>query len=246
MWLLLLLIPASLTTYLDDQAVTVYSISSNASVLELDMQPGQVVYAVTNNGEIQYEWKDGRLILYGGDNVTNYVVKISRPITNSMFTLYNNDLNVREHVLYIPENASIIHAYPEPTTQGNPLYWFDNSKIYSIEYIKSEDENNTYFLLAVIILIGVLVLYYWFFIRKLKTKVEDFEKKISGFPHYEREILRLVHANEGIRQAEIQAKLNLRKAHVSKLLAKMEARFLVKRERIGRVVKVYLGEFFCK
>ena len=58
----------------------------------------------------------------------------------------------------------------------------------------------------------------------------------------ERQVLEEIVRNEGIKQYELLDKLGYTKASLSKILAKLEARGLVKKKKVGKVNKLYPGE----
>ncbi len=58
----------------------------------------------------------------------------------------------------------------------------------------------------------------------------------------ERQVLEEIVRNEGIKQYELLDKLGYTKASLSKILAKLEARGLVKKKRFGKVNRLYPGE----
>lgn len=245
----LLLIIASLTTYLDGDVSTVYVLKTNQSVFKMPVQ-GEVVYALSDKGDVEYELHDGILTLHG-NNQSFFIVKVRSKMPASgdikEYVYYNPGIDVSDYKVYLPNNSTVLNVYPPPDVEGNPMYWHKNSSIYSVKYkVQSAEDDNLLFILTGLAVIAIVA----YLLRRMyltKTRdIKSFENKIAGFNEYEKEILRIVMKNPGIRQRDIAIKLGLKKSHASKLLSKMEARFLIKRERFGRVIKVHLGEFFDK
>jgi uncharacterized membrane protein len=58
----------------------------------------------------------------------------------------------------------------------------------------------------------------------------------------ERRVLEEIVKNEGIKQYELQNELDYTKTSLSKILARLEARGLVKKKRFGKINKLYPGE----
>ncbi len=77
--------------------------------------------------------------------------------------------------------------------------------------------------------------------REMRTR----EKKIESLQilnERERAVLEEIVRNEGVRQAELMAKLGYTKSSLSKILSKLEARGLVRRSKLGKANRLYSGE----
>ncbi len=244
----LLLLVASLTAYLDGDVSTVYVLKTNESIVQIPMIDGEVDYAISDQGDIEYEVQDGMLILHG-NNQSFYIIKLTRPSLNKgnvrEFTFYNPGFDITEFKVYLPDNSTLINAYPETYSSVNPIRWHENSSIYAVKYsVNTHDEYD--FQLIMFALIIFLAVIYFIHRRYVHFRIakEIFEKQIAGLSEYEKDVLRAIFETPGIRQRDVAVKLNLNKSHLSKLLGRMEARYLVRRERYGRVIKLYLGEYF--
>ena len=79
-----------------------------------------------------------------------------------------------------------------------------------------------------------------------KVRINQRRKKmldsLSILNERERHVLEEIVRNEGIKQYELLDKLGYTKASLSKILAKLEARGLVKKKRFGKVNRLYPGE----
>lgn len=97
----------------------------------------------------------------------------------------------------------------------------------------------SYGLAALIVLsIAALAIPRW---REMRSK----ERKIDSLRvlnERERAVLEEIIRNEGIKQAELMAKLGYTKSSLSKILSKLEARRLVRRSKLGKTNRLYPGE----
>ncbi|MGB9635237.1 MAG: helix-turn-helix transcriptional regulator [Candidatus Micrarchaeia archaeon] len=244
---------ATLTSYIDDTASVVYVIRTNETRYTMDIDFGTVVYAVSDQGDVKYSVENGTLSLFG--NSTFYIVKVKYQIPETdgyrEFVLYTKGLNVSEHKLYYSPDVKLYKVYPEGKITSDSIVWEGPEPVYIVRYGASDSSGFMLYLVIVFLLLVSYLIYMKIFAGKKHGKseiwdVDDFEKKIAALSGYEKEILRAVRQNPGIKQKELSSQLNMRKSHLSKVLGRMEARFLVRRERFGKVIKIYLGGFFDK
>ncbi len=94
-------------------------------------------------------------------------------------------------------------------------------------------------------LLGLTSLMLLFFLSLLILKLrpkEKIEEKIDILKEDEQLILRMVAEKEGIAQREIQRETDFSKTKVSKILAELEKRGVVRKQSIGKKNKIYLTE----
>lgn len=241
----------SLTTYVGVDVQTVYTVRTSESPVSVDVGESKVLYAVTEHGDASYTIEDGTITLYG-ENHSFFIFKVGRPPATqgevSEHTIYSHGLNITLHRMYFSENVEVENIYPDAEIRDGWVQWGD-SPIYSVRYRIRPAPEDRYPLwvpvIALVILAAIVVLK--LLPRNVKKDADlKFTARISALPEIERNVLALVRGNEGIRQGELGASLGLGKSHLSKLLGRMEARFLIRRVKAGRRVRVYLGEIFEK
>jgi uncharacterized membrane protein len=75
-------------------------------------------------------------------------------------------------------------------------------------------------------------------------EVDEFKAFLSGFPPDEREIISVVHDNEGIKQSTLRYKVGMSKTAVSLILKSLEERDIISRKELGKTKQVFIRKKF--
>lgn len=163
-----------------------------------------------------------------------------------------------EHVLKLPSEAKLYspresfqmvvpetklsEQYAMPTLVWRMELEADHPEVFLVRY-KTEIEETWRKVgtaLVVIIIVGVSGFVgnkAWKRYQKIKTI-----DSLKILNERERRVLEEIIKNEGIKQYELLERLEYTKTSLSKILAKLESRGLIKKKKIGKVNKLYPGE----
>ncbi|MBI5253423.1 MAG: MarR family transcriptional regulator [Euryarchaeota archaeon] len=143
--------------------------------------------------------------------------------------------------MVIPE-AELSKQYPTPTLVWKAQLKQNNPEVFLVRYKTEEGDalRKIGFSLALILVAGVLL----FSLGKAKEKYQKRRtlESLKILNERERRVLEEIISSEGIKQYELLAKLEYTKSSLSKILARLEARGLIRKKKIGKVNRWYAGE----
>ena len=168
------------------------------------------------------------------------------------------DIQDFEHVLKLPKDAKLYsprvgfqmvipeaklsEQYPTPALVWKMQLNANNPEVFLVRYkIEGGDAlRKIGFSLAVILIAGVLL----FGLTKAREKYQKRRtpESLKILNEREKRVLEEIVSNEGIRQYELLAKLEYTKSSLSKILARLEARGLIRKKKVGKVNRWYAGE----
>lgn len=145
-----------------------------------------------------------------------------------------------EFRMVIPE-AELSEQYPTPALVWKAQLKASNPEVFLVRYKTNRDAlRKVGFSLALILVAGALL----FGLGKVRGKYQKRKtlESLKILNERERRVLEEIVNNEGIKQYELLAKLEYTKSSLSKILARLEARGLIRKKKIGKVNRWYAGE----
>lgn len=143
--------------------------------------------------------------------------------------------------MVIPE-AELSRQYPTPTLVWKAQLKQNNPEVFLVRYKTEEGDalRKIGFSLALIVFAGIL----FFGLSRARGKYQKRRtlESLKILNERERRVLEEVVSSEGIKQYELLAKLEYTKSSLSKILARLEARGLIRKKKIGKVNRWYAGE----
>lgn len=167
-----------------------------------------------------------------------------------------HDIPNFEHVLKLPEDARLYSpkesfslVVPEASAiqEDGTIIWetglYANVPEVFLARYKRDSGGIWQSAALVVLALGAIAIFGYF---ANKVRIARQRKKtldsLNILNEREREVLEEIVKDEGIKQYELLDKLGYTKASLSKILAKLEARGLVKKKRFGKVNRLYPGE----
>jgi uncharacterized membrane protein len=168
------------------------------------------------------------------------------------------DISDFEHVLKLPKDAKLYspgagfqmvipeaklsEQYSTPTLVWKAQLKANNPEVFLVRY-KTEGGDvlrKIGFSLALILVAGVLL----FGLGRARGKYQKRRmlESLKILNEREKRVLEEIVSNEGIKQYELLAKLEYTKSSLSKILARLEARGLIRKNKVGKVNRWYAGE----
>lgn len=154
-----------------------------------------------------------------------------------------------EHLVLLPEGnkTQVLKFSPEGRTQttGKQLSIKWNIKNYESEvfFIEFTGEGKNYFEIIVITILslaGLAGLIYLFISIRKNLKQKKILENTKNLPEREKKLLDEILKEDGITQHKLRQTLSLSRSNASKILTSLEKKQIIRRERTGRVAKIYL------
>ncbi len=154
-----------------------------------------------------------------------------------------------EHLVLLPQGnkTKVIRANPKGgvETIGKQLSVRWNIKDYQSEvfFIEFQGAEKNYlfivfhFLLVAILLVSGYIIYKYIRKKLLNKKVIQ---KTTNLPEREKKLLREILKEDGITQYKLRQIFNLSRSNTSKILTSLQRRGIIRKERTGRIAKIYL------
>lgn len=143
--------------------------------------------------------------------------------------------------MVIPE-AELSRQYPTPTLVWKAQLKQNNPEVFLVRYKTEEGDalRKIGLSLALILVAGALLLG----LGRARGKYQKRRtlESLKILNERERRVLEEIVSSEGIKQYELLAKLEYTKSSLSKILARLEARGLIRKKKIGKVNRWYAGE----
>ncbi len=223
---------------------------NNFSLSVPNIDDSKILLAVDDSGFLKYySFKDKYFFYlnnFSGFKIVNVKLKFDNYITcneKKCVFLFNNYDNSFFKVLnvYIPnvDEEDIISIYPyEPFNNGSiRFYDFDSDRI-EIQF-KNKNVNYSFFVFTFFLFVLFLFLFFVFY-KKYSLNKKLY--KSSLFNNIDKKVLELVILNPGITQKDIRLKLDLNKSHLSKIIKRLEFNGLLRKEKEGKIVRLFVGD----
>ncbi len=172
------------------------------------------------------------------------------------------DIPEFEHVLKLPKNAKLYSPgrsfqmmVPEANISREKdfliLVWktelnSNEPEVFLVRFKPDHNQIRTISLeiLASLLLVVIFIVIFGFFCYKIRVRYKNVRtiNSLKILNERERRVVEEVIKKEGIKQSELLDKLGYTKASLSKILSKLESRGLIKKKKIGKVNKLYLGD----
>jgi uncharacterized membrane protein len=163
-----------------------------------------------------------------------------------------------EHVLILPKDSKLYspkESAPLVFPDANVSYkddkpvitWKKELEANQPEVFLARYKVNKFGLLRYI-LVGIVALGGSAFIALVGVKFRSRYRKIKALNSLkilnerERSVIEMIIKNEGLPQYQLQLELGYSKASLSKILAKLESRGLIRKKRFGKINKLYIGD----
>ncbi len=115
----------------------------------------------------------------------------------------------------------------------------------SVFLLKYKVPHTDYLNIAIWILVAIAsaTLTFWAVakLKQIRSK-SKMKEDIELLNEKEKAVVNEIINDEGINQSELRRKVNLTKSNLTKIIAKLELRNVLKRKRYGKINKLYLGE----
>jgi DNA-binding transcriptional ArsR family regulator len=244
-----------------------FSVPKGFEVLSVSDSYGEIDYTVSVNHGIFLEFFFNRPIPPGEGRIIIIKLKSEQLITPKegyleyllVFTP-RADISDFEHVLKLPKDAELYsprESFPLVVPDATITYkenapiltWGKELKANQPEVFLARYKITPHRPLSKILTVVsalIVILVFGFVGSKLGARVKKMRRlaSLKILNEREREVLEAVIKNEGIKQYELQTELGYSKASLSKILAKLESRGLIRKKRFGKVNKIYIGEKF--
>jgi len=253
-------------TFLNDKNLTISKLSilfpQNIKVLHIKDQYSNLNYKIEKDGfarvifSLQIPIKPGeKRLIFIKLETEERIKKKDDYYEYVLVIVLEEDVNDFEHVLKLPKDAELYspknfdvvipNGTISKTTDGLVISWKAKIKSHSpkvfLVRFKKKEFNWIYALMVLLLLVPSVFVYK--FGKRIFKKYKNIKiiKSLEILNEKERRIIEEIAKNEGIYQYELMRKLGYTKSSLSKMIAKLEARGLIKKVKEGKVNKLYLG-----
>lgn len=213
-------------------------------------EPEKMIY-FNSNADIITDVNNGIAYITFDSNEELKVISVKYRSTD----LIKNDLYLEKTILLenFFDNTKIIYLFeegksvnklmPEPTLKESKAEWLFEKDQPIMIYLKFDDKVPDLKTIVALFVLLVIVIGLVLSIFLKKRKNDKFDENIPKkmlLTENEQSIIDLLKKQDGLMQQTIAEQLELEKAHVSKLITKLERKELIERKQVGKVKKIFL------